>query len=278
MTLPAQSTPAKPQVEKLFQETRPLVIAHRGYSTMAPENTIPALEFGVKAGADLVELDYHHTRDGAPIVIHDATLDRTTNGDELWNAQKVRVDSKTAAELQTLDAGAWFKPPFQGLKLPLLEAAVAAIQKEGVTLIERKAGDAKTCVELMRKNGWINQAMVQAFDWSYLEDYHKLEPTQILGALGPPSTYEGKKLTTEEKVLSPIWIDRLKKTGAKAVVWNSQVTAEAVKHAQSKGLKVWVYTIDDPKKAEELLDIGIDGIITNNPSLIWRTIALRTRK
>src|SRR5574341_2564494 len=76
--------------ERLITENRPLVIAHRGYSAVAPENTLPAFQLALAAGADLVELDYHHSKDGIPIVIHDHELDRTTDGDERWQSKKVR--------------------------------------------------------------------------------------------------------------------------------------------------------------------------------------------
>jgi glycerophosphoryl diester phosphodiesterase len=77
------------------------------------------------------------------------------------------------------------------------------------------------------------------------------------------------------KELSAQWLDELVKCGAKIAVWNQQVSKEAIKLAHERGLKVWVYTINDPELANSLLDMGVDGIITNNVSLIWRTLALR---
>jgi glycerophosphoryl diester phosphodiesterase len=77
------------------------------------------------------------------------------------------------------------------------------------------------------------------------------------------------------KELNEVWLDELQKCGAKVAVWNQQVSREAVQLAHARGLKVWVYTINDPALANKLLDMGVDGIITNNTSLIWKTIALR---
>ena len=74
------------------------------------------------------------------------------------------------------------------------------------------------------------------------------------------------------------WLDWLKPTGVSAVVWNDQVTAEAVRLAHQRGLKVWVYTINDPAAANKLLDLGVDGLITNNTGLLWKTLALRPAK
>ena len=264
--------------ERLLNEKRPLVIAHRGYSMVAPENTLAAFELGIAAGADLIELDYHHSKDGVPVVMHDYTLDRTTDATNKLGGSKIRVDARNAGEAAQLDAGSWFNRRYASEKVPLLSEALDFIQKKGVTLIERKAGDAKTCVEMLRKKNLVNGLIVQAFDWDYLADFHKIEPQQVLGALGPPSTKDDKKLSDEEKKLSPAWIDLAQKTGASAVVWNRNIDKAAVDYAHSKGLKVWVYTINESELANRLLDGGVDGIITDNPALIWKTIALRQKK
>jgi glycerophosphoryl diester phosphodiesterase len=121
----------------------------------------------------------------------------------------------------------------------------------------------------------VNRVVVQSFDWDYLQDFHKLEPEQVLGALGPPHTLANGKKPAGSKELSATWIDELQKCGAKVAVWNQEVSKEAVQLAHARGLKVWVYTINDAALANQLLDMGVDGIITNNTSLIWRTIALR---
>ena len=120
----------------------------------------------------------------------------------------------------------------------------------------------------------MNRAVVQSFDWDYLKDYHKLEPEQVLGALGPPSRHNGQKVADSEKTLDSKWVDHVRGLGARLVVWNREITSEAVDHAHRLGMKVWVYTIDDPAVAKRLLGQNVDGLITNNPSLICRTIAL----
>lgn len=259
--------------ERLLAEKRALIIAHRGFSAIAPENTVLAFEFALSAGADLVELDYHHSSDGIPVVIHDYELDRTTDSEERWSVPKIRVESRTAEELRLLDAGEWFHPRYKGVRLPLLTEALDVIQKKGVTLIERKAGDASTCVRLLRERDLVNRVVVQAFDWKYLAEVHELEPRQILGALGPPAALDGRKLSDEEKTLSASWVAQAKRAGARVIGWNRLVTKEAVAHAHSQGMKVWVYTINDPKVAAGLLRLGVDGLITDNPALIWRAVA-----
>jgi len=263
---------------KLLNAKRPLVIGHRGYCQFAPENTLPSFQLAMAAGADLVELDYWHTRDGQLLVIHDGELDRTTDATNRWGGKHIKVESKTAAEIQSLDGGSWFEAKFAGTKIPLLVEALDTIQKGSVTLIERKAGEPVACIKLLRDKDLVNKVVVQSFDWEYLRSFHEQEPEQMLGALGPPKILaDGKKPFSISKELSAKWLDELQKSGAKVAVWDKGVSKEAVQLAHDRGLKVWVYTINDPDLANRLLDMGVDGIITNNTSLIWKTIALRAK-
>src|SRR3954468_17714330 len=90
---------------KLINAGRPLVIGHRGYSQFAPENTLPSFKLAMAAGADLVELDYYPSKDGQMIVMHDPDLDRTTDATNRWHSSHIKLESKTVAEIKTLDAG-----------------------------------------------------------------------------------------------------------------------------------------------------------------------------
>lgn len=262
---------------RLFNSARPLVIGHRGYPTVAPENTLPSFQRAIAAGADLVELDYHHSQEGALVVLHDATLDRTTDATNRWEGRGIKVADRTLAELRELQAGQWFHPAFPATTLPTLGEALEVIQEGSVTLIERKAGDAEACVKLLRERHLINRVVVQAFDWDYLRDFHAREPEQVLGALGPPSLLHGRSLTNAEKALSVAWLNEIKATGAGVAVWNRQVDAAAVSAAHQRGLKVWVYTINEEGVARALLRMGVDGIITDNPPVVWKALALSAR-
>jgi glycerophosphoryl diester phosphodiesterase len=260
----------------LLNSHRPLVIGHRGYCQFAPENTLPSFQLAMAAGADLIELDYYHSKDGQLIVIHDGELDRTTDATNRWGEHHIKIGAKTAAEIKSLDAGSWFDAKYAGTKVPLLTEALDTIQKGSVTLIERKAGDPASCIKLLNEKKLLNKVVVQAFDWDFLRSYHQLAPEQVLGALGPPTLLtDGKKPTGMAKELSAAWLDELQKSGARVAVWSQHVSKEAVELAHQRGLRVWVYTINDPELANRLLDMGVDGIITNNTSLIWRTMALR---
>ena len=261
---------------KLLAAPRPLVIGHRGYCAKAPENTLPSFALALDAGADLVELDYHHAGDGVPVVIHDATLDHTTDARRRWRRARVRVADKTSAEIQGLDAGRWFDPTFAGTKPPLLTEALEFISgRGGVPLIEHKSGDAATCVRILRECGLLRSAVVISFDWAYLRELHELEPGVIVGALGPSPIRlaDGRMATIRTKQLNGFWLDRLAQTGARLVVWSRRVSAPAIELAHRRGLKVWIYTVNNPKLAAQLLDRAVDGIITNEIDAIRSFVA-----
>ncbi|SRR6266704_2309712 len=255
---------------------QPLVIGHRGYCQLAPENTLPSFKLALEAGADMVELDYCQSKDGQLIVMHDTHLDRTTDAVRRWRGRRIKVESKTAAEIQTLDGGSWFDPKYAGTRVPLLSEALDTIQRGSITLIEHKSGDAESCFKLLRSKGLINKVVVQSFDWEYLRKFHALEAGQMLGALGRPIKLSDGGKPRGPKELNAAWLGELEKTGAKAAVWSNKVSKAAVELAHERGLKIWVYTINDSAKANRLLDMGVDGIITNNIELIRRTIALRS--
>jgi glycerophosphoryl diester phosphodiesterase len=237
-----------------------LVIAHRGDSKVAPENTLPAFASAVKAGADLVELDYYHSADGVPVVFHDAELDRTTNAGRLWGGEKIKIHSKSLAELKLLDAGSWFESKFAGTRIPTLDEALDTIQAGSLTLVERKGGEPATCIELLKQKKLLDQVVVQAFDWDYLAGCHQIAPDLVLAALGD------KECTAEK-------LDQIAQTGARIVGWEDKFTNDqSIAAIHARGWKAWVWTVDDPQRIEQLVTAKIDGIITNRPALARRTI------
>ena len=212
------------------------------------------------------------------MVIHDPKLDRTTNAVRRWRRKRVRVASKTAAELQELDAGRWFGPHCPGAKIPLLSEALEFVQTGSVALVEHKAGDPHTCIRLLREKGWINKVIIQSFDWEYLRRFHEAEPAQVLAALGPASMLpSGKRPLGLVRKLNAAWLNQVAKTGARVVVWSQKLSKNAVHLAHERGLKVWVYTINEPKLATRLVAAGVDGIITNDPVRIREAIVGRAR-
>jgi len=261
VTNPATSRAADPTpAQKLIGKPRPLVIAHRGNSSVAPENSLPAFHSAIDAKADLIELDYHHSSDGVPVVIHDEILDRTTDAEQLFGKPKLLIGDFPAAELQKLDIGSWFDDKFTGTRLPTLVESLDLIQARSVTLIERKAGDAQTLIRLLEEKKLIDDVVVQAFDWEFVAACRRLSPRLALGTLS------GKPASEEQ-------IRAAAATGADLIVWDhKKINGEQIALIHQLGKKAWAYTIDDPARAAQLLAAGLDGVITNKPAEMRRLV------
>ena len=245
----------------LVAASRVLVIAHRGNSREAPENTLPAFESAAALGVDFVELDYLAAADGVPIVFHDEFLDRTTDACRRWSAKKIPLAAKTFGQLCELDAGSWFAPQFAATRLSSLQQVLEAMVPRACLMIERKSGDAPTCVGLLRSQGAIDRVTVQAFDWQFLHQCHALAPELVLGALG-------------ENALDDRRLAEACATGASIVGWEAAALNQAaIAASHARGLKVWAWTVDDPQEARRLLSAGIDGLISNVPAVMQQVIA-----
>ncbi len=240
-----------PTAAELVRGSQLLVIAHRGLSSRFPENTLPAFTEAVKHGPDFVELDYRHSADGKPIVIHDAKLDRTTNSVSAFGAKEIVIGAKSAAELRPLDAGTWFDAKFAGTRLPTLEESLDAILPGSCCMVERKDGDAATLVSILHRMNVVSRCIVQAFDWKFIADVRRLDPTIVTGLLGKDALDADK-------------IAEARRIGSEVVGWRyTDLNAESIAAAQAAGLKVWSYTIDKPDEARKLVAAGLDGLITN---------------
>lgn len=240
----------------LLDASRTLVLAHRGNSRAAPENTLPAFESALKLGVDLVELDYHHSADGVPVVFHDDELDRCTDARALWGGQKILLTGQNWADLCQLDAGRWYGESFRGTRLSRLEDALRLICPRAGCMIERKGGDAETLVALLERLGYVDRCVVTAFDWEFLIRCRSLSSEVLLGALGTDR-------------LTPAHLMEAKIFGAGVIGWDNRfVTPEHVGLVHSHDLKAWVWTVDDLLRAAELVDWGVDGLISNVPGEI----------
>ena len=173
----------------------------------------------------------------------------------------IRSDATSAVpELRMLDAGAWFDAQFAGTRIPTLGEALDTIQAGSITLIERKAGDPATCIELIKRKDLLDRVVVQSFDWEYLEGCHKLASSLAIAVLGHDEC-------TAEK------LDRIARTGARVVAWQDKHTnASTIAAIHARGYKAWVWTVDDPARVAELVRAKIDGIITNRPARTRATV------
>jgi glycerophosphoryl diester phosphodiesterase len=245
---------------KLVGSPRTLVIGHRGNAMHFPENTLVSFNSAVKLGADVVELDYMVTSDGQQVCFHDKDLDRTTNAFKVLGRTNLTIGDVTFDEVRRLDAGFWFDDQFKGAKVPTLAEALDLIQKGSVTMIERKTGPADACVELLKEKGLTAKVVVQAFDWNYIADMHKLDPKIVVGALG------NEELTAEK-------LDQIEASGAMLVGWReSDLTKADIEAVHARGLKIWTYTVNKPARARQLIADGIDGLISDDPATILKLI------
>lgn len=225
-----------------------LSIAHRGNSLYAPENTLAAFR-AAEGVADLVETDVRVSSDGRLVLMHDATVDRTTDGTGA-------VAGLTLAQLRALDAGSWFSPVFAGERVPTLEEMVTATLPFATPLIEHKAGTAAQIVDELRRLDAVSRVVVQSFDWAFLAAAHALEPTLRLGALGS-GNFTAAQLTN------------IINSGATIVAWEkASVTPAMVAAVHQAGLALYVWTVDSPAEIRRFTEMGVEGIISNDPAAV----------
>jgi glycerophosphoryl diester phosphodiesterase len=159
--------------------------------------------------------------------------------------------------------------------VPLLTEALELICAGGnVALIEQKSGDAATLVRLLRERELINRVVLISFDWEFLRRFNKLEPGQVLGALGPPARLaDGRKPARLSRQPVTRRLDELDATGASLVVWNRRISNAEIRAAGQHRLKAWVYTINSAGPARRVLEAGAQGIITNKVVAIQAALA-----
>ena len=230
--------------------SRTQVTAHRGFSKVAPENTMPAFEAAVECGADYIELDVQLTSDGQLVVIHDDKLDRTTDGKGL-------VSRRTYDELQTLSAGSWFGKDgeFDDVKIPLFSDVLELVGDDIMLNIEiKKSGDpkktAEKTVELIEEYGIVNSCYVTSFSYPALKKVKQLNSkikTAFIANLATATSYAQLP-----------YID--------AVSMNYLFVNQAVVNsAHHHGKRIFVWTVDRQSEMQKMMALGVDNIITDRP-------------
>ncbi|MDR7420059.1 MAG: glycerophosphodiester phosphodiesterase family protein [Armatimonadota bacterium] len=238
-------------------KTRPQVIAHRGVSGEAPENTLAAYRKALAIGVDGVELDVHLSADGIPVVIHDPRLERTTTGRGL-------VKDHTVAALKRLDAGRWFGEAFAGERIPTLAEALDLLRPVRV-IVELKNGPiyypgiAAAVAAVVREVGH-TRITVSSFDHPVLLDLRAAAPeipTAVLLAARPIDPVRPAR-DADARYLHLQW---------------AFVTREVVEVAHAAGLAVEAWTVDEPEQMRGLLATGADGIMSNHPARLQVLVA-----
>jgi glycerophosphoryl diester phosphodiesterase len=236
----------------------PLIIAHRGASGEAPENTLAAFALALKQGSEAIELDVHLSADRRVIVCHDNTVDRTTNGSGA-------IESLTVEELKQFDAGSWFEGKYAGEKLPLLEEVLELVPPEIEINVEIKgcdsAGICETLAELLRKRGRIDSVFVSSFHFPMLLDIKRLEPSIRTGLLFSKKTHG--HLIAADQCGIPIY---------SLHPHHSWISKDYVEEASRHNLSVYPWTVNEEGKIREMIEAGVSGIITNYPEALKKMI------
>lgn len=234
--------------------TKPAILAHRGASQDAPENTLAAFRLALEQGADGWELDVHRSRDGHLVVCHDERVDRTTDGSGA-------IGTMSLAELKRLDAGSWFDRRFAGERIPTLdEVWTLAEEAGGISLlnVELKLGFAaypgieEQLAEWIETRGLTDRVIVSSFNHFSLLRLREIAPTIRTGILYMAAWVEP-------------WVGALR-VGARSLhPYHPTLVPPLVEAAQAQGLEVYPFTVDEPARMRELLAMGVNGLITNRP-------------
>jgi len=242
----------------LATPTKVQVFAHRGGRKWAPENSMAAFKKSVDAKCDGIELDVHRCKSGELVVIHDDNVDRTTNG-------KGAVKDKTLAELKSLDAGTWYAPEFKDERLPTLGEVLDLVDGKLVVNIEIKnlptdyPGIEDDVIAVLQPYKHKDKIIVSSFDHQVLKKLHEKAPQYRVAMLDTSNPHEIGEYAG--------------KVGAKD--WNPYfecIRPDTVKNAHDASLRIFTWTVNDPKEWERVATLGTDGIITDDPVglLEWR--------
>lgn len=230
-----------------------LRVGHRGARGHAPENTMASFALGADLGVDAVETDVHLSKDDEVVLIHDHTVDRTTDGHGF-------VGEMTLAELKRLDAGGWRDPRFAGERIPTLEELLAWAKERVGVAIEIKNGPiyypgiAGKTIELVRRHGMERQVILIAFDHLVLREAKRIAPeiaTGILYVAGLADPVAAARAALADS-LNPNW---------------SYVTPGLVHDAHAAGLAVSPWNPNDLPTIRALSGMGVDSVGTDYPEL-----------
>jgi glycerophosphoryl diester phosphodiesterase len=245
----------------------PLVIAHRGYSAAYPENTISAFNAAADSGAHMIELDVSLSADRQPVVIHDDTVDRTTDGSGA-------VDALTLKQMERLDAGSWFDPKFHRERIPTLARVLDDVKGRLMVNIEIKPSafephrpaDAEThrpadavekqVLDLIDVRGMRNDIIVSSFEWRILENIMEMAPRIALGLLSDRPADENLRY----------WYTRID-----GYSWHPDsrvLTASDVDAFHKLGASVFPYAVENEADAQRILAMGVDGLIVDDPGWV----------
>jgi glycerophosphoryl diester phosphodiesterase len=259
---------------------RPLIIGHRGASALAPENTRAAFSLALSEGADGIEFDVRLSQDNKPVVIHDASLKRTSTN-------RAFVSAMSSQDLATIDVGSWFnskflkhaRPDYQKEKLPSLEDVFKLFSKsEGVLYLEmkfEKTGSdilARQCVDLIREYAFTDRVVVECFHLASIAEVKRLDGGIRTAALFEPSIKQPQSILKRLRM-----VEQAEDCGADEIALHHRlVTPRVVERAAELKMECVVWTVDDPRWVSKAERLGLKALITNNPGPMVKARATGT--
>lgn len=242
-----------------------IVIAHRGASCYAPENTVPAFVAARECGATMVELDLRQTADGAFVAMHDASLRRTTDVCRVFPDRRPwRVADFTLAEIRCLDAGSWFGPRYVGERVPTVQEALEVLRLHRLrALVEVKAEHPDPTLptrlaRCLRTDPYWGEEdgrlVVQSFHRGAVRQLARLVPEAHCAVLAPSyGSFALAQVAEYAKFINPHFL---------------RVRPSLVRYAHSLGLEIFGWTVNGPGAMRRLVRSGVDGIITDFPDRV----------
>lgn len=238
----------------------PLIIAHGGFAGQYPNNTLPAINAAIALGVDYVEVDLNLSKDDEVMVIHDSTVDRTTNGEG-------RVRDLTLKQLKALDAGSWFHDRFSGVQIPTLEEILPLFKNSQSRLClefklnadgQADEGIESRVVDLVRKHGLLDRIIVTSFSKNVLRQIKTLEP-------GIPTSYDPCNQEYEACSVRQLCLLTLSCGSHILSCRHKVIDEDFVTEPRLLGVRVWAWTVNDPDRMRYLISVGVDGILTDQP-------------
>lgn len=241
--------------------TRPIIIAHRGFSGRYPENTLRAFKEALRLRVDAIETDVRSTKDGALVIIHDDTVDRTTDGSGY-------VKDLTLDEISKLDAGSWKGEEFAGEHIPTLAKTLELVEGEVMLLVEIKEPDTThAIIETLRRHmafGWVN---IVSFHSKAIKLAKQNEPEISCALIG------GKEIGSSDGIFFDFVYDTLNCGANSVMVHYAALTPKRIRYCHERFLSVGTWTVDDRKLAQNLIAMGVDAIASNYPDVMLEAMA-----
>jgi len=247
----------KTVLDEMYQG-RTLVFGHRGASAYAPMNTLPAFEMAASQGADGVELDVHLSKDKHLIVLHDFSVDHTTDGVGF-------ARDMTLAELKQLDAGSWKGEQFRGVRIPTLDEVFEAVGRQLYINVEIKSETVETdgveqkVADSINRYNMGRRVIVSSFNPLTLKRFRQIMPDVPIGYL-----YESNEQPFPEVVRELSHEARHPQ--------HTMIDAAYMEWARKNGYRVNTWTVNNPARTVELRNLGVDGIITDKPDMILEAL------